>query len=164
MKMTLLDLIEENSVSPPVNVEAIIRGLGIELNKKAELDAGIAGEIARLDSGKYRISANKDDHYFRQRFTLAHELAHFVFHRDLIGDGVDDDKLYRSTEGGNFYNTKIKKQHETEANRFAAVILMPKDLVIAAFERQPDVKALAKDFQVSPAAMEIRLRGLGSIN
>ncbi len=98
---TLVDLIEEHSRKPPVNVEAIIIGLGVELDKKAELKNGISGEIALLPGERYRISANKADHYFRQRFTLAHELGHYLYHRHLIGDGVDDDKLYRSTEIGN---------------------------------------------------------------
>lgn len=162
MMKTLVDLIDEFTESAPVNIEALIRAAGLELDKKAELEEGIAGEIARLDDGRYRISANKEDHYYRQRFTLAHELGHYVFHRDLIGDGVDDTKMYRSTEDGNFYNTKIKQQHETEANKFAAVVLMPKDLVVAKVEEgEKDPQVLSKVFQVSPSAMEIRLKGLG---
>lgn len=158
---TVLDLIEEHSQKPPVNVEAIIRGVGIDLDKKADLQDGIAGEIALLDSGKYKISANKDDHYYRQRFTISHELGHFLYHRELIGDGVDDDKMYRSTEEGNFYNTKIQKQQETEANRFAAFLLMPESLITSSLEAGASLKELSTMFQVSQSAMEIRLSGLG---
>lgn len=159
---TVVDVIEENSLSAPVNIEGMIRGVGVALDKKADLTEGIAGEISMLSDGDYKISVNKNDHYYRQRFTMAHELGHFIFHRELIGDGVDDNKMYRSVEEGNFYNTKVKKIHETEANRFAAVVLMPKELLLKSWEDgEKDIPTLAKEFQVSQSAMEIRLKNLG---
>lgn len=146
---------------PPVNVEAVIRGLGIELDKKAALDPRISGQIERTEGGGFRISTNRADPYFRQRFTMAHELGHFLLHRGRIGDGIDDDRAYRSTEVGKYHNTKIGRAEETEANRLAALILMPSELVRKECGYASSIDALAKRFQVSRQAMEIRLSTLG---
>jgi len=156
----IYEIIKPHLSERPVNIEAVIRALGIELDKKANLNSAIAGQIQKLSDGKYKISVNKAEHYFRQRFTMAHELGHYIFHRPLIGDGVDDDKLYRSTEAGDFYNTKIQQYHETEANKFAASILMPAPLVKKDWDENPDLKYLANLWQVSPSAMKIRLKSL----
>ena len=158
--MTFRDIVRQH-IGPPVNIEAIIRGVGIQLDKKAELDTEISGQLERLGPGSYRISANKDDHYLRQRFTMAHELGHYMLHAHLIGDGVDDTTAYRSVQKGNFYNPNITPVEETEANKFAAELLMPKSLLAVESTVGQNLSALAKLFQVSPRAMEIRLKGLG---
>ena len=158
--MDLDKIIREHS-GPPVNIEGIIRSLGIDLDKKATLDDEIAGQIEYLGGSKYKISANSKDHYYRQRFTLAHELGHFLYHSHLIGEGVDDDKAYRSVPDGRFYNQSIGSREETEANRFAASILMPREAVDLAWTELRDAEQMAKRFQVSKAAMQIRLEGLG---
>lgn len=152
--------------SAPVNVEALIRLFNIELDKNANLAEGILGEIRKKEDGRYKISVKSNDHYFRQRFTMAHELGHFLLHSDKIGEGVDDSVQYRSEPYGNFYNQYISTIEETEANKFAAGVLMPEELLIPHLERHDwrvsdiDVKGLATRFQVSPKAMEIRLQGL----
>ena len=88
------------------------------LVKKQSLGNEIAGQIVR-DSWRngntgrsgFTIYINSDQHPNRQRFTLAHEIAHYILHRDLIEDGLIDDTMYRSSLS-NFY--------ETQANRMAA--------------------------------------------
>lgn len=148
----------------PVNIEDMIRSFGIDLDKKALLDREIAGQIEPVGGGKYKISTNPADHYYRQRFTMAHELAHWVLHRDLIGSGVDDTPAFRSTAAGKFFNPNVKPTHETEANQLAAYLLMPPDLVRTEFSASNgDVDTLSKKFQVSRQSMEIRLKGLGLI-
>lgn len=159
---TALDKIKRAIESAPVNVEALIRSFGIELDKAANLDPEVSGEIAHLGDGQYRISANKADHYYRQRFTLAHELGHYILHRDLIGSGVDDNRAYRSVKAGNFYNKNITDTHEAQANRFAANILMPDRLVRAEFEKcDGNIAIMSRKFQVSKEAMGYALQNLG---
>lgn len=152
------DIVKEH-IGPPVNIEGIIRALGLELDKKAELDPEISGQIERVGD-KYKISANVTDGYFRKRFTMAHELGHYIYHSDLLGEGADDDRKYRSVPDGKFYNTAIKKREETEANRFAASLLMPANLIRQEWARNPDVGVMVEKFKVSEPAMLIRLRGL----
>lgn len=161
MKNSNFREIAKRYLGPPVNIEAIIRSMNIDLDKKAELDSEIAGQLEKLEPGRYKISANKADHYYRQRFTMAHELGHYMLHAHLIGDGVDDSKAYRSTPDGRFFNENIDSREETEANAFAAKLLMPKSKILEAAQIGCNVRDLAKIFQVSQAAMNIRLEGLG---
>jgi len=99
------------------------------LDVEARLDPNVSGELRRLDNGGYKISVNGKEHPFRRRFTMAHELAHFYLHASLVGKGTDDNKVYKSTSDGRFYNQNIEKKHEYEANSFAIFILMPEHLI-----------------------------------
>jgi len=150
----------------PVNVEAIIHCWGIELDKNAELPEGVAGQIRKKQDGGYKISVNKKDHYYRQRFTMAHELGHFMYHTMEMGDlGTMDSVKYKSLD-----NSNIGDQEEIEANKFGASILMPEDLIIKhALEKkviidnkinEDGLKEIAKIFQVSYQAMEFRIKTL----
>jgi Zn-dependent peptidase ImmA (M78 family) len=142
--------------SAPVNVEAAAQSLGVEV-RQAYLDQNISGQIEKLPDGRYRITVNAADVLTRQRFTIAHELGHFVFHRPLIGNGVDDDRAYRSTSAGQYFNTRIGPKQETEANRFAANLLMPKHLIDHLKARGIiSTEDLAKALSVSVPAMRVR--------
>lgn len=148
----------------PVNIEAMIEDLGINLVRKGNLDPEIAGQIERLTDGSYRITVNSSNNYFRRRFTMAHELAHWILHRDLIEAGVDDTPAYRSTNAGMFFNQNIRPTHETQANQLAAYLLMPDELVRKHFnETGGSLADMAKKFLVSQDAMRIRLQGLGLV-
>lgn len=161
MTDSIIEKIRSQLTGAPVNIEAIIRGLGIDVRKDADLPTGISGQI-RKKNGRYEISAASGEHYFRQRFSLAHELGHYVLHRDLIDEGVDDDTKYRSTEIGDFYNTSIDYFHEKQANAFAASVLIPEKLLRKEIEVNdpPKLSYLYKKFQVSPSAMRWRLGNL----
>lgn len=158
---TALELLTKYQSSAPVDVEGLIREFGITL-EKGELDAEISGQAEPTPDGNFKITVNKADHYFRRRFTMAHELGHILMHRHLIGSGVNDSVAYRSLPSGRFFNRLITPAHEAQANQFAANLLMPSDLVVREWQSiQPDLKRMAASFQVSPAAMRIRLEGLG---
>lgn len=148
--------IEAQQQNLPVKLSAIAQSFGLKLISST-LPAGISGEIRPNGSSGYAIKVNRHDSARRQRFTIAHEIAHFLLHRDQIGDGISDDALYRSN---------LSDIREAEANRLAADILMPANAVQAevALARQQQVEDivayLAGRFEVSEAAMKIRL-GLG---
>ncbi|WP_119254562.1 ImmA/IrrE family metallo-endopeptidase [Shinella zoogloeoides] len=147
--------LEEVQAAVPVKLSALARLLGLTI-KSATLAAGISGEIRPdpANPGRYVIRVNRHDSPERQRFTIAHEIGHFLLHREQIGDGITDDVLYRST---------LSDRREAEANRIAADILMPDRLINQALDRAKligvdDVpEYLARQFEVSDAAMKIRL-------
>jgi hypothetical protein len=139
----------------PIKLSAIAEALGIEV-LSSPLPGGISGEI-RPESerpGRYIIRVNKNDQARRQRFTVAHELGHYLLHRDAIGNGITDDALYRSS---------LSDSREAQANRLAADLLMPMELVQNWLEKAKllevdnTVRFLADKFNVSEAAMKIRL-------
>jgi hypothetical protein len=139
---------------PPVNVTGIAEALGLNVwESDTELPPGVAGKIFKdpISGGSegFSIVVRESDPYVRRRFTVAHEIAHFVLHRDQIGDLLTDDELYRSG---------LSSTQESEANRFAADILMPMHLVAQYIKRfGSDPQVLAPLFKVSEAAMRIRL-------
>lgn len=140
----------------PVNVEAIAHDLGIRVYRDPYLPDTISGKIEKNEAiggpSGYAITINARHSQGRQRFTLAHELAHFALHRHLMGDGVVDDAMYRSPLGG---------PHERMANRHAAEILLPAPLVRQAYRQTRSYVVLAEMFGVSADAMKIRLKELG---
>ena len=139
----------------PVDVEQLAETLGVKL-QKAYLGPGLSGVLER-NGEEFRITINADDPLTRQRFTLAHELGHYMLHRHLIGDGVDDDRAYRSTVGGKYYNIRIGPEQETEANKFAATLLMPKPMIEHVRSIGASVGDMATQFGVSEHAMSSRL-------
>ncbi len=147
-----MKVIAQHWDSTPVPIEAIIRDLGLPLCYESMAD-NISGYIER-QNGSYRIVVNSNHAPTRQRFTAAHELGHYVYHRDLLGEGVGDNRAYR-TEGTDRPNANIRPIHERQANSFAANVLMPRHRLTSVGGES--TAALAARFGVSPAAMKIRL-------
>jgi Zn-dependent peptidase ImmA (M78 family) len=149
---------------PPVDIVGIIRDLGIRYAEELR-PASLSGFIER-DDDTYSIVVNAAHSYVRKRFTAAHELGHYVYHRELIGDGIYDDAAYRAVDfAGRYKNPKILPEHETQANKFASVVLMPSALIDPLVHERGfnlanprDVKELARILEVSEQALRIRLK------
>ena len=103
----------------------------------------------------------------RWRYTAAHELGHFLLHRDRMhaGQWIGDTKeTIREAEGAETV------EMEREANRFAAELLMPESVCRARAEefnaayRACPLSAfayhLSSELLVSPEAMRYRLQRL----
>jgi Zn-dependent peptidase ImmA (M78 family) len=128
--------------------------LGLSVDMHAVFANGESGRIFRDGSAPsgYRIETNGAHSLNRQRFTLAHEIAHFLLHRNQIGDGIVDNALYCSRLGNHM---------ETEANRLVAELLMPAHLMRILW--RSGIRSLAQlcnTFEVSEAALRIRLTQL----
>jgi hypothetical protein len=136
----------------PVRLNPIAHDLGLKVYS-ATFSPDISGKIVRSSSdggsSGYAIYINAAHAHVRQRFTLAHEIAHFILHRDEIGDGLTDDGLYRSG---------LSNKLEAQANKLATDILMPWPLINDAIDNGIDsIPELAKHFDVSRSAMSIRI-------
>lgn len=138
----------------PVDLLAMAEALGLTVDLNAALSRDLSGRIVRRNGGAgYHIEIQRAHSANRKRFTLAHEIAHYLIHREMIGDGIEDNGLYRSPLG-----TRI----EVEANQLAARMLMPSALVRRLYEAGlRSLAALATAFQVSEDAMKVRLERLG---
>lgn len=109
----------------------------------------------RSDSKLWHIIVSADPRKrARTRFTLAHELGHFMCHRHLKPEFLD------SNDSINDYKSPI----ELDANLFAAWILMPANLVRAEFELErwnvSTLVAMRDRFQSSMQACARRLLDL----
>ena len=154
--MSMIEKIRNAQKTAPVDVVGLCRDLGIEVHE-AWLENEISGELVSKDNGAYQINVNASHAETRKRFTIAHELGHFIYHRDLIGTGIDDDRAYRSTDVGRYHNINIGPRQETEANKFAANLLMPKELILEMKNRGLTSSQMAQELKVSQQAMDIRL-------
>jgi len=129
-----------DATRPPVDVKWVARSIGVLVFHDATSDA--TGMLVQTAEGAY-IHVSPRDSLVRQRFTIAHELGHLLLHPESTH--------YRDAT---FAGTRL----EIEANRFAADLLMPMWMIDAAVEAHgADVKRLARMFQVSEAAMDLRL-------
>ena len=141
--------------SIPVRVGDIAVRLGIEV-LSLTLSAEISGLIRKIDSGSYEIHVNNTDAPVRQRFTVCHEIAHYLLHRHLIdSEGITDNILYRS---------KLSSRQETEANRLGAAILLPWPKIyewhfeqFGAPPNKGNIEQIASAFRASSLAVGFRL-------
>jgi Zn-dependent peptidase ImmA (M78 family) len=90
----------------------------------------------------------------RQRFTLAHELGHWVCQ---VKEGHEAPVFCRDVD----ISQVADRQLEREANVFAAELLMPEPAVRAEFPRAASTGELAGWFGVSEEAMGWRLHNCG---
>lgn len=162
MENNELEVVARRLTEAPVNLQAIFTELGIKY-EELWMDDGASGSITR-NGDSFTVAVNGIESETRKRFTAAHELAHYLLHRDLMS--TDGDRMNRHTDrlyGAQEDNpaSPFTRQHEIQANRLAAQIVMPAPLVREKFARCKDVSQLAADFGVSKAAMEIRLKTLG---
>jgi Zn-dependent peptidase ImmA (M78 family) len=151
-------LAQHDQTRPPVRIEKIAKGLGVEVRGG---DLGeISGLIVRSGTGAI-IGVNSTQGRQRQRFTIAHELGHFLLHEGLVNHVDRNYRInYRSAESSLATNVE-----EIEANFFAASILMPRRFLDGlnadeAVEDDEKVAELARTFDVSRHAMSLRLVNL----
>ncbi|MCB4767831.1 ImmA/IrrE family metallo-endopeptidase [Ancylobacter sp. Lp-2] len=152
--LTAMEVISRHQLTPPVDVFAIAKALGLYVRVASDLPDNVSGKIEApwFNGDSYTVSINGRHSSTRQRFTLAHEIAHFVLHRSLIGDGIVDDAMYRSDRSDDI---------ERQANSYAATILMPAPLVRAAFSAgTKDYAGMSRLFDVSSEVARIRMREL----
>ncbi|MBF6672459.1 ImmA/IrrE family metallo-endopeptidase [Glutamicibacter sp. FBE19] len=87
----------------------------------------------------------------RDRFTIAHELGHYFLHY-----------LQPSLDGKFRFGRGRRNRAETQANYFAASLLMPESKFRDAYiEYSGDDWAIADAFGVSPQAVNVRAQSLG---
>ncbi len=134
----------------PVPVEAIAEDLlGLSVDE-VELD----GASGLLYPSERQIYVNAGEPSTRRRFTLAHELGHWVC-QCLEGRAAP---IYCRTEE---VGVGEGRALEREANVFAAELLMPEPAVRTAFPG--DVPTAANHFAVSADAMGWRAYNLGLV-
>lgn len=154
-------LLEDARVSqPPVPVEALAKAHGCRVAASDLKD--ISGILVRSPDAAV-IGVNNRHPETRRRFTIAHELGHFLLHE---GQEVRFDREFRVSLRTEASSTGVNVE-EIEANFFAASLLMPDRLLLKdprassiELEDAAAVKDLAKGYGVSVQAMTLRLARL----
>ena len=158
---------EHGVISPPIPVEQIAQNLGAEVcYMPFEGEGEVSGMLYR-DLDQKVIGVNSLHHPNRQRFTIAHEVAHLLLHK---GTGIPIDKTLfinlRDTA-----SSKATDPNEIEANRFAAELLMPRQMLLndvkdqgIDLENEDDLLNLARRYRVSIQAFTFRLANVGLVS
>ncbi len=141
--------------SLPINPVKAAEHFGIEVRRTNDDDS--CSGSAFMDDGQKVIEYKNSEFSLRQRFTVAHELGHH-----MLGHATND-RQFR--DGAKEFNIHTHDPFEVQANKFAAELLMPKEMVDFLIEKKEitDLKQLAKKFDVSTMAMKFRLGNLGWI-
>lgn len=172
----LLDRVPDfiwNGEELPVPVEKIVSNtFGLLIREVEDMTAapGLEGERSSnvsglLLTGPGEIWVNADEARQwggRKRFTICHELGHYVIHQDDVEPTVfcrrvevTEGTLDREEAAG---TTGSRAELEREADAFAAAMLMPAHLIV---ERRlalgDDLSRLCDEFGASEKAMRYRL-------
>ncbi|HJP81451.1 MAG TPA: ImmA/IrrE family metallo-endopeptidase [Candidatus Saccharimonadales bacterium] len=152
----------------PVHVGKLAEELGLTVISTTDLPSGMSGSISKEDE-RYIIYVNSGQSMRRQRFTIAHEIGHFLQHRDFL-DTADEIlnpakkiMLGRPDSGSRAPVDTIERQREYEADNFAGELLMPKEIFEDIWLKAESLKDVADYFNVSAMAANVRaaLLGLG---
>jgi Zn-dependent peptidase ImmA (M78 family) len=165
-------LLKQRIRTAPVNVERIAEQLGVEV-VLLPTDEDLSGYLLRdLEKRKAIIGVNSSHHKNRQRFTIAHELAHLLLHD---GERVHIDREHRGYQIDlrSEESSKGTNENEIEANLFAAELLMPVRFLEADLRKlgpvdlldlnEAELSSLAAKYEVSPQALTFRLANLGYV-
>jgi Zn-dependent peptidase ImmA (M78 family) len=102
--------------------------------------------MLHLLEGQYIIVVNEIHHIKKRIFTVAHEIGHYLLHLDLMPE-------FFCNEIFKISNKKI----ETEANRFAAEILMPTDTFVYLIKKNgTNFTSIAMRLNISEEAVRWR--------
>lgn len=147
----------EPSLTYPIPVEELARAFDIKEIADLETEAFEGSLLMDQHRSAGIILVNKNARGGRRRFTIGHELGHFCIptHMPVKGDAFlcsrDDMRLWSAAEQDKYARMEI------EANRFAALLLMPPPMLRAYLAKRgdptlADVDAIHNDFQVSKDA------------
>lgn len=144
----------------PVDVDTVAANLGAQI-RYSPYEGELAGMLIRTEAEVY-IAVNSAHHKNRQRFTIAHECGHLIFHNNSVFVDRSFSILRRDEK-----SSSAEDIMEIEANQFAAELIMPisylkRDLVLSNIDLENDehVARIAKHYSVSMQAMSYRIANL----
>lgn len=113
---------ENNIISPSIDPFEIATNKGLIVFVSTFEDENIAGF---LDIKNKEIYVNADDSLGRKRFTIAHELGHYMLEHKIDKYDV----LYRKAISDYSGYSDEEKVREQEANYFAGCLLVPENIL-----------------------------------
>ena len=149
--------ISQGASVPVEQIAEFYLGYNFDFVKDLEtLPRDIIGGID-FDSKTIIINAAIEDHIGRYSFTVAHEIAHHVLHRELFLEASSGNRIM--CRGGS-----KRPIEEVQADRFAEALLMPKDIVIKFFKAIKSRKPYSKRARLALSARMIKSIGLDNVS
>ncbi len=159
---------ETDTYRVPVAIDVVAHRLRLTI-EAAALGENVSGMLV-IENERGAIGYNATHAPVRQRFTIAHEISHYILHAKKKNRKsqlfIDRSVTFRRDES----SSTGDDSEEVEANQMGAALLMPKGLVQQEVKRydldlddEDAISLLAKRFQVSTTAMTNRLVNLGML-
>lgn len=152
------EVLAEIEAEVPVDVKSVAESLDLSIVEQ-DLEGSVSAMLVVKD-GHGVIGVNANHHPNRRRFSVAHEIGHYLLHRDSASVFVDAAPVFfrdNTSSAGT-------KQQEIEANAFAAELLIPGTILREQVKHQAvdlyddaAVHRLAREFGVSAQALTIKL-------
>lgn len=139
-----------------VDVVKLAQTLGCQVQTVVFDPSTISAKIERTNDDTCIIQISSTDGAERQRFSIAHELSHYILHDE--GEFIE----YRKPLAE--YDNPDLLYKEIQANMLASAILMSRELVKRAWDNSKDIDDLADIFNVSKSAVYYRLDNLNLLN
>lgn len=150
--------------SVPIAVERIAQKLGLSIQEE-DFGDEISGLLV-LREGTGTIGVNSGHALVRRRFTIAHEIGHFLLHATEGQLFIDHKKSAVFLRDSN--SSTGERRQEVEANAFAAALLMPRSSLNELLVSQEvgviddeSLASMAETLGVSVQALSLRLGRLG---
>jgi len=150
----------------PINVEKIMVDRNITI-EEVDLPDNISG-VLDTRGDKPIVLIHKNHGLTRKRFSLAHEFGHYILNSSSRSVYLDRKTFFRSHLSSSGIDTEEKR-----ANRFAAELLMPTDILLEILlegmsdlidseekESLAELEIMADRFKVSVAALTIKISGV----
>lgn len=139
-------IIHETGISAaPVSLQRVIEhlqtthDLGVEKINASSKVSGLLVVCREVDAEYATIAFNENHPWCRRRFTIAHEIGHF-----LLGHTCNN----RQDDGSHA---------EREANMFAGELLVPTEFIKKDYKNIPNIQELSKLYRVSGQTLTIKL-------
>ena len=153
------------SLKPPIPLFDLAEACGIYDFRDTPSDHVEGMLVSDPEKSKGVIFYNQASQIGRQRFTIGHELGHFVMLSHDSHSSCSSNEIHNSGSSIKVDDDKKLKQ-EKEANRFSALLLMPEDHIYAAINKySPCLKYMfdiSEKFQMSFSPIANKCASLSS--
>ena len=144
----------------PFRIVDFINALNIKVFAET-MDDSQSGAIVK-EGDDYKIFFNQNHPITRIRFTLAHELGHYVYDKAYLTDHQTiTDSSHQSTRSFLFRkqitpSDPTLRRMDIRANQFAAELLMPENQFVETWHQSNSPEDVALAFNVSVDAVKAR--------
>lgn len=152
--------LKTNALEPGFSLESLVHALGGRITYKENLGSSRSAESIVVTAKKnfvIHLAANTSP--LRDRFTIAHELGHYLLHYPLVQEQHGPDSRMIATRFVDDSSQELVRA-EWEANWFAASLLMPEAEFRAAYFEDRDIDSIALRFMVTSRAARVRAESL----
>jgi Zn-dependent peptidase ImmA (M78 family) len=138
---------------PPVDLQIITHKLGLVYEEVDYFDEDVDALIIPVDA-RVVAAVNLKQSQVRRRFSLAHEICHFLYHKDR--SVLEQEQTIDSPEMED-ENIPRKDPFEAEADIFAGELLVPLPMLKKAYRPGLTAADIARVFDVSESVASIAI-------